>query len=344
MKPIISIIVPVYRVPEKYLRKCIESLRNQTFKKIEIILIDDGSPDKCGSICDEYKKRDDRIVVIHKKNGGLSAARNTGFYEATGEWITFVDGDDWINPETCMELYNAVKRDSKIELVMCGISKDYGKSSTIYKFDLVDGKVYNKEECKYLQTRLLVLDGNIACAYAKLIKRSFLVDNNIIHDEILKQGSEALEFNIRLFDKLECATFVYKPFYHYIYNDQSISASTDESNNQFVLACFEKIKKLIENNDNSKILLKNFYNRLVHVIVTTAISGYFNPQNGMDFNKKVKKYKNYLGQSLVQETLEKADLENIQFSKRLTFNLIKRGNFRGVSAIAYIRKKQLINK
>ena len=89
----ISVIIPVYKV-EKYLDKCIESVVNQTFTDLEIILIDDGSPDRCPEICEQWAKKDSRIVVIHKKNGGLSDARNAGLNIATGEFISFVDSDD----------------------------------------------------------------------------------------------------------------------------------------------------------------------------------------------------------------------------------------------------------
>ena len=92
----LSVIVPIYNV-EKYLRQCLESIVNQTFRDLEIILVDDGSPDKCGEICDEYAKKDNRIIVIHKANGGLSAARNDALNIATGEWIAFVDSDDWLD-------------------------------------------------------------------------------------------------------------------------------------------------------------------------------------------------------------------------------------------------------
>jgi glycosyltransferase involved in cell wall biosynthesis len=95
-QPLISVIVPVYKV-EAYLNKCIDSIINQTYKNLEIILVDDGSPDNCGTICDEYAKIDNRIKVIHKTNGGLSDARNAGLNIATGDWITFVDSDDWID-------------------------------------------------------------------------------------------------------------------------------------------------------------------------------------------------------------------------------------------------------
>lgn len=94
--PLVSVIVPVYKV-ERYLERCLKSILNQTYENIEIILVDDGSPDDSGKMCDEYKQKDNRIVVIHKKNGGLSSARNAGMQVATGKFICFVDSDDWIS-------------------------------------------------------------------------------------------------------------------------------------------------------------------------------------------------------------------------------------------------------
>ena len=95
MSDLVSIIVPIYGV-EEYLNKCINSIINQTYKNLEIILVDDGSPDKCPEICDAFEKKDDRIKVIHKKNGGLSDARNAGLDIAHGDYFVFVDSDDWI--------------------------------------------------------------------------------------------------------------------------------------------------------------------------------------------------------------------------------------------------------
>lgn len=110
--PTISVIVPVYKV-ELYIHRCIDSILGQTFPDFELILVDDGSPDTCGKICDEYAEKDSRIVVIHQENGGLSAARNAGidwtFANSDSEWLTFVDSDDWVHPEYLERLYNAVK-------------------------------------------------------------------------------------------------------------------------------------------------------------------------------------------------------------------------------------------
>ena len=108
---LISIIVPVYKV-EKYLKKCLDSIINQTYKNLEIIIVDDGSPDGCPNICDEYSKKDDRIKVIHQKNMGLSIARNNGIKLATGEYIGFVDSDDYIRYTMYEDMYKAAVNNS----------------------------------------------------------------------------------------------------------------------------------------------------------------------------------------------------------------------------------------
>ena len=109
MEDLITVIVPVYKV-EKYIRKCIESIINQTYKNIEIILVDDGSPDDCGKICDEYAKKDNRIKAIHKENGGLSDARNKALDLTNGKYVIFVDSDDYIEKNAIEYLYQLMQK------------------------------------------------------------------------------------------------------------------------------------------------------------------------------------------------------------------------------------------
>ncbi len=118
--PKISIIVPIYNV-EKYLRKCIDSILAQTFNDFELILVDDGSPDNCGKICDEYAQKDSRIVVVHKENGGVSTARNAGLTAAKGDYIGWVDGDDFIHPEMYEILFEVMSKESA-DIVQCSKS------------------------------------------------------------------------------------------------------------------------------------------------------------------------------------------------------------------------------
>lgn len=106
MKPLVSVIVPVYKV-EPWLERCLDSLANQTLKEIEIIVIDDGSPDRCGEICDAYAAKDERFRVVHQENRGLSAARNAGIEMARADYLMFVDSDDWVDPEFCRLPYEA---------------------------------------------------------------------------------------------------------------------------------------------------------------------------------------------------------------------------------------------
>lgn len=127
--PQISVIVPVYKV-EKYLKRCVDSILSQTFTDFELILVDDGSPDGCPQICDQYAQQDDRVYVIHQQNGGLSAARNAGidwaFANSNSQWLTFVDSDDWIHPQTLEVLLKAA-RDNHVDVSICGFQKTNGE-------------------------------------------------------------------------------------------------------------------------------------------------------------------------------------------------------------------------
>ena len=125
----ISIIVPIYNV-EKYLPQCLDSLISQTYRDIEIILVDDGSPDKCPEICDAYAKKDARIKVVHQINGGVSSARNTGLKASRGEYIGFVDPDDWVAPEMYEKMMEALA-DHKADLAICGYQYCHADGSMI---------------------------------------------------------------------------------------------------------------------------------------------------------------------------------------------------------------------
>ena len=131
MDNLISVIIPIYNV-EKYVDRCIESVVNQTYKKLEIILVDDGSPDSCPQICDKWAEKDERIIVIHKQNGGVSTARNAGLDIAKGDYIGFADGDDYLEPEFYETMLNALVSNDA-DIVSCGMRfcKNVGEDETI---------------------------------------------------------------------------------------------------------------------------------------------------------------------------------------------------------------------
>lgn len=125
-KGLLSVIVPVYKV-EPYLRRCVDSIRNQTYKNLQIILVDDGSPDDCGAICDEYTKIDSRIVAVHQENEGLSGARNNGLLFAKGEYIAFVDSDDWLHPSMYETLVGLIEA-HQLDIARCSVISSDGEA------------------------------------------------------------------------------------------------------------------------------------------------------------------------------------------------------------------------
>lgn len=147
MEELISIVVPAYKV-EKYLYKCIDSLINQTYKNIEIILVDDGSPDNTGKICDEYAEKDERIKVIHRKNGGVSAARNDGLSIATGDYYAFVDSDDFVAPEYCEKMLSKLK-ENNAEVALCKQKYFYEGEAPEISREKCYANVYSIEDILY---------------------------------------------------------------------------------------------------------------------------------------------------------------------------------------------------
>lgn len=340
MKTKVSVIVPVYNVPEKYLEKCVSSLVNQTLNDIEIILVDDGTPDTSGKLCDGYAKKDSRIKVIHQENKGLCGARNTGVKSSTGEWISFVDGDDWIEPNAYEKLYN-IGTKNNVDAVMFGYVKDYPSKSVIMHYDkyFENNKVYNtSEDIAYLQKMILNYNANCAMAPTKFIRKSVIEKYNIYHDEKLRQGAEGIEFNIRLFSKIKSALFLNETFYHYIYNDESITTVHNEKNHQMVIDCFKKIKGEI-NNDDSEIM-GWFYNRMKYVILTTAISGYFSKSNKEPYKTQKRKFKKYMSDTLVQETLKSKNYQGLSTTRKVTLFFIKHKLFFAVKIISILRNRQ----
>lgn len=136
-KPKVSVIVPVYKA-EAYLYRCVDSLLVQTFTNFEILLIDDGSPDRSGEICDEYARKDTRVRVFHKENGGVSSARNLGLKYAQGEWIAFVDSDDWVESDF-LEVFRILSVD--VDMIHCGLQLEQNRKSLfVTPYFVIDSK------------------------------------------------------------------------------------------------------------------------------------------------------------------------------------------------------------
>ena len=216
---LISVIIPVYNV-EEYLRECIDSVLSQTYENYEIILVDDGSTDNSGKICDEYAEKNNKITVIHKENGGLSDARNTGLSLANGEYIYFLDSDDYIIPETFAELVSAIKKDNSDFVFFDAKSfEDENKSFNIEQ-RYVRKKKYETAKGEEVLTQLLnnkEYHSSVPLCFIKkelLEKEKLNFINGIFYEDTI--------FTYKLFMLASSVSYCSKPLYYRRYRNASI--------------------------------------------------------------------------------------------------------------------------
>lgn len=210
-QPLVSVIVPVYNT-EKYLRKCVDSIIGQTYKNLEIILVDDGSPDSSGHICDEYAQRDERVQVIHKENGGLSDARNTGIKVARGEYLGFVDSDDWIEPQMYQKLIeNSIKFNAEISVG--GVAELKEKDGQYEQIRIWERKYATGGTASKIMAMKEFFLGSWS-AWDKIYRKEIFDDIVFPFGIINEDDAIAL----RQLDKCSNVCYTDEPFYNYIHH------------------------------------------------------------------------------------------------------------------------------
>jgi len=234
----ISVIVPVYNV-EQYLPRCIKSLLLQTYASLEIILVDDGSIDTSGNICDEWQAKDSRIVVIHQENQGVSSARNAGLRIATGDYIGFVDPDDYIDENMYMELYRNIAENGA-DIAACSLMHEYENGAEQLIADSIDTVMTSMEAIKYDLLHGMYITCN------KLF--SGKTCNNILYDEKVINGEDRL-FDVMALLNSEKVVYINKPYYHYFHRSNSAGTKKYTSKDKSLLYACEKIKSLVKNKD-----------------------------------------------------------------------------------------------
>lgn len=231
--PKISVIVPVYKV-EKYLDRCVQSILNQTFEDLEVILVDDGSPDRCPEICDEWARKDSRVCVIHKTNGGLSSARNAGLKIQKGEFVCFVDSDDWILPEMLEKLLELLENNSECDIAECEkidcVSENIKISQPKFKTE-----VYDKNKMLEYFFRVNGEPSNTQ-VWNKLIKTSILENFKFV-DTL----NEDVEASYEFFTRARGMVRTNQIYYCYYKNDHGITRSKFSERDLDYLAVWKRI-------------------------------------------------------------------------------------------------------
>lgn len=235
---LVSVIVPVFKV-ERYIQRCLDSICNQTYRNLEIILIDDGSPDRSGEICDEYARKDKRIKVIHKQNAGVSAARNDGLDIATGDFITFVDSDDYIAPEMYQTLVKLII-DKKVDIAICNFAKEnkYGVFEPYWKEDLQC--IFSQQE----QLKYLLTNRYYCCSCCEMLfKKKYLTD---IRFDIMKKHNEDLLFIYEVMKKAQKSVYSSKALYFYCNNQDSAANSNFNDSKMSIIEVSEYINQDVQ--------------------------------------------------------------------------------------------------
>lgn len=327
MKKKVSVIIPVYNV-ELYLERCVESVLNQTLFNFEVILVDDGSPDKCPDICDHYASVYDNVKVVHKKNGGLASARNAGIKVASGEYILFVDSDDWIDVNTLEEL-TALADKYNVDFVRFRpmyagwpTHKD-GELCDFGTEDCLKEGLYNKEDIKRIlyprlfATSELIL-GPIVAAWRSLYKTEFLINNELYFDNEVKYSEDTI-FSAKVV--MATNKFYYLDgarYYHYFYNASSITKSFKSDRWEAykkLIDCFEQsFSKNPEYDFSKQLWLQKLY------CIVSALGQIHLLE---DEKKKIQYCKTIFADSITRDACKHLNLVKVPLRLRIKLELIK---------------------
>lgn len=250
--PKISIIVPVYKA-EAYLHRCVDSILAQTFTDFELLLIDDGSPDRSGDICDEYAKKDTRIRVIHKENGGVSSARQRGLDESIGEYTIHADPDDWIESNMLEEMYTAISQENG-DLLLSDFYKDYNGNSQYV--------CQTPETLDHNTVMKGLYNGIYGACWNKMVKRSIVRKYNVIFPKGWNLAEDQYFFVSLLLHDIKIV-YINKAYYHYVLGENENSlANVVKMTYSYYVMLYNAFDFLTKNNPNN-YLIKSVYSLFI---------------------------------------------------------------------------------
>ncbi len=325
----LSIIVPIYKV-ENYLRICIDSVLKQTYDNFELILVDDGSPDNCPAICDEYAQNDNRIKVIHKKNAGLSSARNSGLLSAKGDYVIFLDSDDYYLKDDFFQIIIDKISESRTDIYFFKRSKYYEKTQQLE----ISENLYSDKELEIADFGQLLLelsknDRIEANASLKVISKELLIKNELF----FKEGiiSEDIEWFFRLALQIKNASLINNANYCYRIREGSISRSKNKKNLEDLLDIIENYSYIYKNLQSNNSLKKAILNYISYeYYISMGLLHLFNLDDDKEYFSRFKKLKWLAKYSISKKTkICKFVLKlfGVKFSSKIFSVYIKRKNF-----------------
>lgn len=311
-QPFFSIIIPVYKVPQNYLDCCIKSIVNQSYPDFEVIIVNDGSPDNSGELCDEYAKNDSRIKVIHQENQGVSVARNNGIKAATADWIMFVDADDWLEYDACERLKRHLEVNN-CDILLFNAVKEYAEKQQQMNYGFENGQLYSSEDVntrEFLYRRAMQTPNAGKERYCpvyyscdKVFSRSFLINNALQYPKGLPKSEDKV-FILGCFEKIKSFYYVDDVLYHYRIHSSSVCNKYSENADadRVLLACLlseisERMDKelgLLKGEANYSKITKDYMRFVFGIISDVLFLKYYHPDYPYAKKKRFIEAKNFI--------------------------------------------------
>ena len=348
-----SIVIPVYNTPIEYLDKCLDSLTNQTYHNIEIIIVDDGSNDETSEACNKYSEKDSRVKIIHQKNQGVSAARNNGILNASGEWIMFVDADDWLELDACEQLSEILKA-KRCDIIMFNHVRNYAGRQVTMKYGLIPDKMYNMNDVsdkELLYKRAMgVPDAKkgwsciLTYIWDKVYSRKFLRKNTLLFPVGLPKSEDKV-FVLSCFEKMSSLYYFEHCFYHYRMNDSSICNRYSKEADQYREELVEKLEIIASRMDEEiglEIGDKNYNavsNELVRyifgLISDVLLLKYFHKDNPSKFIERRKEAVNFISTEPFKSSISKVRYSDLSKDAKLKKFML---TLKLVASFCYIKR------
>jgi len=337
----ISFIVPAYNV-ERHLVPCLDSLVGQTYRDIEIVVIDDGSPDGCGRIGDEYAARDGRVRIIHQENRGVSAARNAGMDAATGEWLCFVDGDDWVETELCEELVGHLTP----ELDVCFFSyyevlpdkKKIVPGISAPPLIDCDEEIIKRLQLATLNLRSFYLGRLIdaPAVWARLWRRRFLAETGQRFVDGLALGEDIL-FNLSSLEHVRSGLYVNRPLYDYRVDGNSVLHRYNPGIARVYATFSDHAKRLVEELEKRDAFEEMLQFKIAKDFMMCAMLDFCHPDNPKPYAERKRDFSSWSEAEPFRTALERAVMRDCRFSEKVLARLIRRKRFGVVSLLFSLR-------
>lgn len=339
-----SVIVIAYNTKEEYLRKCIESIINQTLKEIEIIIVNDGSTNNVKDVCEQYAGNDKRIKIINQSNQGESVARNVGIQNATTNHITFVDSDDWIEENMCKRVYEYVTTiNEQYDIIVFNCIVDYINKSIKNDFYNKSG-LLTKEDVKQIQlqniekgiSKYYPPEANISVVGAKLYNKQFIEKYDIKYIPNIIRMPDAL-FNMEAFEKAEKIYVLPEYFYHYQKNDFAICQRYSKDTINYYETYIKYVKEYIEKYSKDEDFVDILNVKTITSIDKYMYNYFFHKNNPKKLKEIEKEFKGLLQKEEYQVAMKQVKKEYLGRYQKLVLKFAKRGNIRGLLILKKIK-------